>query len=254
MKSKSTQIFIRPFMFLARIKCIKMLTFRTFERLDEQWKIIHLIFFYCSPNCDKVIIRTNCIFLQNNEKTLNKALNSMIQYGNKPQTIDWNCLKWVLYLNYSFPIILSKLEIKTNKFLLTPKKSKNTKKLEVIPVLTKEFFPIEKKYHLCACINNGCHCDLLRHKVLIVNIVSLQKIHFNFLLTFRGLEKNASFHHQSSSQGKKGDTLISSSHFALCLEQSKEEEIQIIVHYWIRTLNIQLGWIKDFDKLVVQLC
>ncbi|ETN97736.1 hypothetical protein RFI_39790, partial [Reticulomyxa filosa] len=32
---------------------------------------------------------------------------------------------------------------------------------------------------------------------------------------------------------------------------SKEEEIQIIIHHWIRTFNIQLGWIKDFDKLVV---
>ncbi|ETO12264.1 ribosome assembly protein 4 (RSA4), partial [Reticulomyxa filosa] len=33
--------------------------------------------------------------------------------------------------------------------------------------------------------------------------------------------------------------------------KAKEEEIQIIIHHWIRTLNIQLGWIKDFDKLVV---
>ncbi|ETO02965.1 Serine/Threonine protein kinase, partial [Reticulomyxa filosa] len=32
---------------------------------------------------------------------------------------------------------------------------------------------------------------------------------------------------------------------------SKEEETQIIIHHWIRILNIQLGWIKDFDKLVV---
>ncbi|ETO34688.1 hypothetical protein RFI_02403, partial [Reticulomyxa filosa] len=32
---------------------------------------------------------------------------------------------------------------------------------------------------------------------------------------------------------------------------SKEEEIQIIIHHWIRTLNIKLGWIKDFDKLVI---
>ncbi|ETN99890.1 hypothetical protein RFI_37577, partial [Reticulomyxa filosa] len=32
---------------------------------------------------------------------------------------------------------------------------------------------------------------------------------------------------------------------------SKEEEIQKIIHHWIRTLNIQLGWIKDFDKFVV---
>ncbi|ETO04340.1 F-box and wd40 domain protein, partial [Reticulomyxa filosa] len=41
------------------------------------------------------------------------------------------------------------------------------------------------------------------------------------------------------------------SHFVLRLKQSKEEEIQIIIHHWIRTLNIRLGWIKDFDKFVV---
>ncbi|ETO35997.1 WD-40 repeat-containing protein, partial [Reticulomyxa filosa] len=33
--------------------------------------------------------------------------------------------------------------------------------------------------------------------------------------------------------------------------QPKEEEIQIIIHHWIRKLNIKLGWIKDFDKIVV---
>ncbi|ETO35107.1 WD-40 repeat protein, partial [Reticulomyxa filosa] len=32
---------------------------------------------------------------------------------------------------------------------------------------------------------------------------------------------------------------------------SKEEKIQIIIHHWIRTLNIKLGWIKDFDKFIV---
>ncbi|ETO06686.1 hypothetical protein RFI_30706 [Reticulomyxa filosa] len=32
---------------------------------------------------------------------------------------------------------------------------------------------------------------------------------------------------------------------------SLKEEIQIIIHYWIRTSNIKLGWIKDFDKFVV---
>ncbi|ETO31049.1 hypothetical protein RFI_06071 [Reticulomyxa filosa] len=32
---------------------------------------------------------------------------------------------------------------------------------------------------------------------------------------------------------------------------SKEEEIQIVIAHWIRTLNIKLGWISDFDKLVV---
>ncbi|ETO36055.1 WD-40 repeat-containing protein, partial [Reticulomyxa filosa] len=39
-------------------------------------------------------------------------------------------------------------------------------------------------------------------------------------------------------------------YFSLVM-RSKEEEIQIIIHHWIRTLNIQLGWIKDFEKLVV---
>ncbi|ETO10498.1 G-protein beta WD-40 repeats containing protein [Reticulomyxa filosa] len=30
-----------------------------------------------------------------------------------------------------------------------------------------------------------------------------------------------------------------------------EEEIQIIVQYWIRIIKIKLGWIRDFDKFVV---
>ncbi|ETO07940.1 WD-repeat protein, partial [Reticulomyxa filosa] len=33
--------------------------------------------------------------------------------------------------------------------------------------------------------------------------------------------------------------------------KSKEEEIQTIIRHWIRTFNIQLGWIKDFDTFVV---
>ncbi|ETO15456.1 G-protein beta WD-40 repeats containing protein, partial [Reticulomyxa filosa] len=32
---------------------------------------------------------------------------------------------------------------------------------------------------------------------------------------------------------------------------NQKKEIQIIIHHWIRTFNIRLGWIKDFDKLVV---
>ncbi|ETO03865.1 hypothetical protein RFI_33538 [Reticulomyxa filosa] len=32
---------------------------------------------------------------------------------------------------------------------------------------------------------------------------------------------------------------------------NQKEEIQIIIHHWIRILNIKLGWIKDFDKFVV---
>ncbi|ETO07575.1 WD-repeat protein, partial [Reticulomyxa filosa] len=30
-----------------------------------------------------------------------------------------------------------------------------------------------------------------------------------------------------------------------------EEEIQIIIHHWIRTFDIKLGWIKDFDTFVL---
>ncbi|ETO16740.1 WD-40 repeat protein [Reticulomyxa filosa] len=37
----------------------------------------------------------------------------------------------------------------------------------------------------------------------------------------------------------------------LNLSIKPEEEIQIIIHHWIRTLNIKLGWIKDFDKIIV---
>ncbi|ETO33048.1 hypothetical protein RFI_04059, partial [Reticulomyxa filosa] len=32
---------------------------------------------------------------------------------------------------------------------------------------------------------------------------------------------------------------------------SNEEEIQLIIRHWIRNLNIKLGWIHNFDKLVV---
>ncbi|ETO32040.1 hypothetical protein RFI_05077 [Reticulomyxa filosa] len=32
----------------------------------------------------------------------------------------------------------------------------------------------------------------------------------------------------------------------------EEEKVQIIIRYWVRILNIKLGWINDFDKLVVK--
>ncbi|ETO11021.1 WD-40 repeat protein [Reticulomyxa filosa] len=32
---------------------------------------------------------------------------------------------------------------------------------------------------------------------------------------------------------------------------TEEEEIQLIIGHWVRTLNIKLGWIQDFDTLVV---
>ncbi|ETO09130.1 WD-40 repeat-containing protein [Reticulomyxa filosa] len=35
-------------------------------------------------------------------------------------------------------------------------------------------------------------------------------------------------------------------------ESFKEEEIQKIIQHWIRILNVKLGWIQNFDKLVVK--
>ncbi|ETO00232.1 ribosome assembly protein 4 (RSA4), partial [Reticulomyxa filosa] len=32
---------------------------------------------------------------------------------------------------------------------------------------------------------------------------------------------------------------------------SEEEKIQVIIQHWIRILKIKLGWIHEFDKLVV---
>ncbi|ETO16069.1 hypothetical protein RFI_21292 [Reticulomyxa filosa] len=33
--------------------------------------------------------------------------------------------------------------------------------------------------------------------------------------------------------------------------KDEEEEIQIIIQYWIRILHVQFGWISDFNKLVI---
>ncbi|ETO02027.1 hypothetical protein RFI_35409 [Reticulomyxa filosa] len=33
--------------------------------------------------------------------------------------------------------------------------------------------------------------------------------------------------------------------------REKKEEIQVIIQHWIRILHIKLGWIHDFDKIVV---
>ncbi|ETO25971.1 G-protein beta WD-40 repeats containing protein [Reticulomyxa filosa] len=40
--------------------------------------------------------------------------------------------------------------------------------------------------------------------------------------------------------------------YDLLLKQLEEEDVQIIIQHWIRILNIKLGWIHDFDKLVVK--
>ncbi|ETO07918.1 WD-40 repeat protein [Reticulomyxa filosa] len=33
---------------------------------------------------------------------------------------------------------------------------------------------------------------------------------------------------------------------------SIEEEIKVIIKYWVRILNIKLGWIQDFDRIIVK--
>ncbi|ETO07761.1 hypothetical protein RFI_29629, partial [Reticulomyxa filosa] len=53
-------------------------------------------------------------------------------------------------------------------------------------------------------------------------------------------------HHQKTSQEKSKRSYKNELKLI-----NQKEEIQIIIHHWIRTFDIQLGWIKDFDKLVV---
>ncbi|ETO35167.1 hypothetical protein RFI_01902, partial [Reticulomyxa filosa] len=39
--------------------------------------------------------------------------------------------------------------------------------------------------------------------------------------------------------------------FKMFFKILEEKEIQIIIHHWTRILNIKLGWINNFDKIVV---
>ncbi|ETO15754.1 WD-40 repeat-containing protein, partial [Reticulomyxa filosa] len=76
--------------------------------------------------------------------------------------------------------------------------------------------------------------------------LSFQNFNFSFL------NKSSSIffilHHQKTYQEQSKKSSKMNLNLSM---KSKEEEIQIIIHHWIRTLNIKLGWIKDFDKLVV---
>ncbi|ETO07597.1 WD40 domain-containing protein, partial [Reticulomyxa filosa] len=40
-------------------------------------------------------------------------------------------------------------------------------------------------------------------------------------------------------------------YFVVNQSEEEEEDVQLIVQHWVRTLNIKLGWIHDFDKLIV---
>ncbi|ETO35652.1 WD-40 repeat-containing protein, partial [Reticulomyxa filosa] len=135
------------------------------------------------------------------------------------------CIKMLLLRNW---MNYGKLAI-----LLFIKLSKNTKKLEII-----HFFIIVPTFSL--------YIQIFACKYYLITefIFTIKQTHFNFLLTLRELKKNLKkiffiIFASSKIKENKKDTL------------SKEEEIQIIIHHWIRTFNIQLGWIKDFDKIVV---
>ncbi|ETO35761.1 serine/threonine protein kinase [Reticulomyxa filosa] len=81
-----------------------------------------------------------------------------------------------------------------------------------------------------------------------IKLLLLSSISKCFLVQFFLLStKVQAVFHQKLSQEKTKKSYKNE----LKLINQKEEEIQIIIHYWIRTLNIKLGWIKDFDKLVV---
>ncbi|ETO11916.1 hypothetical protein RFI_25460 [Reticulomyxa filosa] len=76
--------------------------------------------------------------------------------------------------------------------------------------------------------------------------------HFKMFLSsvFPFINVQAFFHLASSKIISEKTKKVTRMNLNLSIK-SKEEETQIIIHHWVRTLNIKLGWIKDFDKLVV---
>ncbi|ETO08062.1 hypothetical protein RFI_29328, partial [Reticulomyxa filosa] len=133
-----------------------------------------------------------------------------------------------MHSNYPFPIILSKLEINTKKnlvkqnlFLLV--KKQNTKKLEIISFNKTQSFAC--KYVLIK------HCYNKLKKIVLLFV----KESFIIFTSSKIISKKKKMERR---------------YFSLVM-RSKEEEIQVIIHHWIRTLNIKLGWIKDFDKFIV---
>ncbi|ETO35230.1 hypothetical protein RFI_01843, partial [Reticulomyxa filosa] len=78
-------------------------------------------------------------------------------------------------------------------------------------------------------------CNIYLFKMFLSS-VSFYKQKFNHFFILR---------HQRFSQEKTKKS------FKNELKLINEKDIQIIIHHWIRTLNIKFGWIKDFDKLVV---
>ncbi|ETO32858.1 WD-40 repeat protein [Reticulomyxa filosa] len=88
-------------------------------------------------------------------------------------------------------------------------------------------------------------------KVIIMAIFIHNIINFILFQTFpfHIIEDNIKRKHKKS---QRMTTLENEEQISTqLLKKSKEEEIEIIIQYWLRTLKIKLGWIYDFDKLVV---
>ncbi|ETO20243.1 hypothetical protein RFI_16974, partial [Reticulomyxa filosa] len=91
-----------------------------------------------------------------------------------------------------------------------------------------------KKDYLEIVVTDYCNTQILQSVIFI--------FHFKVFLSSAFPFINKHFfiwHHQRLSHKNKLKFV------------NEKEEIQIILHYWIQTLNIKLGWTKDFDKLVV---
>ncbi|ETO11734.1 hypothetical protein RFI_25641 [Reticulomyxa filosa] len=56
--------------------------------------------------------------------------------------------------------------------------------------------------------------------------------------------------HIIGGQGDRGT--IVSTHMKTKVREWDPSQLVIIIHYWIRTLKIKLGWIDDFDKIVIK--
>ncbi|ETO05967.1 WD-40 repeat protein [Reticulomyxa filosa] len=118
---------------------------------------------------------------------------------------------------------------------------------------------MQKLYNLHFFSNDTRLCNVklspkLQKKIL--NFILHLKIRLGYYL----LKIFFSSHYQRQLQAVKRMTTLENKKqtstqlvvviFIFKFSESKQEEIQIIIQYWIRRLKIKLGWINDFNKLV----
>ncbi|ETO27158.1 hypothetical protein RFI_09974 [Reticulomyxa filosa] len=86
-------------------------------------------------------------------------------------------------------------------------------------------------------------------RIVIIDYCDVQIFYKMFLMYIKVQSKVQAvfiFHHQRTSQEKTKKSYKNELKFI-----NEKEEVQMIIRHWIRTLNIKLGWIKDFDKFVI---